>query len=78
MRLRLSTYKAFLDNAQSANLVFIFISYQQERFLYLKIDGKRFFQNLDTGEQKPMEVENSDLQIGKFSFDPEVFLLGRR
>lgn len=43
-------------------------------FLSVKIDDKRFFQNLETGEKKPMEVENSDLQIGKFSFDPDVFL----
>ena len=43
-------------------------------FLSLKIDGKRFFENLETGEKRPMEIENSDLQIGKYSFDPEVFL----
>ena len=43
-------------------------------FLSVKIEGKRFFLNLETGEKKPMEIENSDLQIGKFSFDPEVFL----
>ena len=43
-------------------------------FLSVKIDGKRFFENLETGEKRPMEIENSDLKIGKFSFDPEVFL----
>ena len=43
-------------------------------FLSVKIDGKRFFDNLETGEKQPMEIENSDLKIGKFSFDPKVFL----
>ena len=43
-------------------------------FLSFKIEGKRYFENLETGEEKPMEVENSDLQIGKFFFNPEVFL----
>ena len=43
-------------------------------FLSVKIDGKRFFDNLKTGEKRPMEIENSDLKIGKFSFDPEIFL----
>lgn len=42
-------------------------------FLSVKIEGKRFFENLETGEKKPMEVENSDLQIGKYSFDANVF-----
>ena len=43
-------------------------------FLSVKIDGKRFFENLETGEKRPMEIENSDLQIGKYSFNPDVFL----
>ena len=43
-------------------------------FLSVKIEGKRFFLNLETGEKQPMEIENSDLKIGKFSFNAEVFL----
>ena len=43
-------------------------------FLSVKIDRKRFFINLETGEKQPMEIENSDLKVGKYSFDPEVFL----
>lgn len=42
-------------------------------FLSPKINGKRVFENLETGEQRPLEVENSSLQIGKYSFDPGVF-----
>lgn len=42
-------------------------------FLSPKVNGKRVFENLETGEQRLLEVENSSLQIGKYSFDPEVF-----
>lgn len=42
-------------------------------FISPKIEGKRHFQNLDTGEKRLVEIENSSLQIGKYSFDPEVF-----
>lgn len=47
-------------------------------FLSIKIDGKRFFENLETQETRPMEVEGSDLQIGRFSFDKEVFDWGEQ
>ncbi|MBF8456842.1 NTP transferase domain-containing protein [Kaistella sp. G5-32] len=42
-------------------------------FLSPKVNGKRVFENLETGEQRLLEVEHSSLQIGKYSFDPEVF-----
>lgn len=42
-------------------------------FLSPKVDGKRVFENLETGEQRLLEVENSSLQIGKYFFDPEIF-----
>lgn len=42
-------------------------------FLSPKIEGKRYFENLETGEQRLLEVENSSLQIGKYSFDLSVF-----
>ncbi|KIA88045.1 NTP transferase domain-containing protein [Kaistella jeonii] len=42
-------------------------------FLSPKVDGKRYFENLETGEKLLLEVEHSSLQIGKYSFDPEVF-----
>lgn len=38
-----------------------------------KIEGKRYFENIETGEQRLLEVENSWLQIGKYCFDPTVF-----
>lgn len=42
-------------------------------FLSPKVNGKRVFENLETGEQRLLEVENSALQIGKYSFDAKVF-----
>lgn len=42
-------------------------------FLSPKINGKRYFENLTTGEQRLIEVENSSLKIGKYAFDPDVF-----
>ena len=42
-------------------------------FLSPKINGKRVFENLESGEQRLLEIEKSSLQIGKYAFDPEVF-----
>ena len=42
-------------------------------FLCPKIEGKRYFENIETGEQRLLEVESSDLKIGKYQFDEEVF-----
>ena len=38
-----------------------------------KIGGKRQFQNIETHEVKLLEVENSNLNIGKYHFDELVF-----
>ena len=38
-----------------------------------KIGGKRHFQNIETHEVKLLEVENSNLNIGKYHFDELVF-----
>ncbi|MEC5158611.1 NTP transferase domain-containing protein [Chryseobacterium sp. MP_3.2] len=42
-------------------------------FLSPKIEGKRYFENIEIGEQQLLEVKNSSLKIGKYSFDPIVF-----
>lgn len=42
-------------------------------FLSVKIQGKRHFKNLDSGEIRLMETENEGLEIGNFKFDTSVF-----
>jgi molybdopterin-guanine dinucleotide biosynthesis protein A len=42
-------------------------------FVSLKIDGQRFFQNLKSGEIRPMENKNSTLKVGKYVFDEKTF-----
>lgn len=42
-------------------------------FLSQKINGKRHFLHVETGEKRLMESKNSVLKIGKYQFDPNVF-----
>lgn len=42
-------------------------------FLSPVIEGKRHFFNIKTGESKLLEVESSNLKIGKYFFDEKVF-----
>lgn len=42
-------------------------------FLSPEIDGKRMFQNIETGELIPMETERKDLIVGKFAFGSKSF-----
>lgn len=44
-------------------------------FLSPDINGKRMFQDVETGEVIPMETENKDLKVGRFAFDSHSFLL---
>ena len=47
-------------------------------FLSPKLEEKRYFENIETGEQRLLEVESSSLQIGKYCFDQTVFSWAER
>ena len=42
-------------------------------FLTPKIEGKRFFEFIPSGEVLPMEADESSLTIGKYQFDAANF-----
>lgn len=42
-------------------------------FLSPDINGKRMFQNIESGKLIPMETEQKDLIVGKYDFDSESF-----
>lgn len=42
-------------------------------FLSPDVNGKRMFQNIETGDLLPMETEHKDLIVGKYAFDSKSF-----